>query len=66
MKYHKNVPRAIRDLLETQLKEYECSMKMNAAERKSLHEWVAFGNSPYRTKKRVEALRCREQLGAEE
>ena len=47
MKFQKNVPRTIRDLLEAQLKEYECEIKMNAAERKALREWVSFGNSPY-------------------
>ena len=47
MKFHKRVPRETRNLLKAQLADYERSMKMTAAERKALHEWVSSGNSPY-------------------
>lgn len=47
MKFQKRVPREIRDMLTKQLADYERGMKMTAAERKALHEWVSSGRSPY-------------------
>ena len=47
MKFQKRVPREIRDMLTKQLADYERGMKMSAAERKALHEWVSSGRSPY-------------------
>ena len=47
MKFEKQVPREVRELLTQQLKEYERTTKMSKEEHRLLHEWVAAGHSPY-------------------
>lgn len=47
MKFEKHVSREMRDLLSSQLKDYERETSMTTEERRQLHEWVASGHSPY-------------------
>ena len=47
MKFHRHVTQEVRELLLEQLKEYEAITPMNKEERKTLHDWVASGRSPY-------------------
>lgn len=47
MRFYKHVPQENREALAEQLKKYEKEIEMTPNECRSLHKWVAAGNSPY-------------------
>ena len=47
MRFRKNVPQEVREILKQQLDEYEETTAMTKSERRELYSWVAAGHSPY-------------------
>ena len=47
MRFHKNVPQVLQEILSVDFKRYIKGVSMTAEERNELKKWVQSGNSPY-------------------